>query len=83
MNATPHRTKYEINQGSFTTDDGESYTSYGITAFHLANGTKTILKQIEDISTDYNFVNELVSKFNKFDLHIEHFLDVVTDETDT
>ncbi len=80
MNITYRRTSYELNKGSFTTDDGHNYISYGINAFKIEKGIKIILDRMDDISPDFNFVNDLASKFNRFDLHIEHFRDVISDE---
>ena len=57
----------------------KKYTCYGIVALIILNNTKTKIDEILDISTDFKFVKKLVDDFNNYDLHIEHFYDVVYD----
>lgn len=79
MSTENEQTFYEMTRHSFITEDDVSYTAYGIRAFAIENGNKVKLDEVLDVSTDLEFVSGLVEKFNRFDLHREHFRDVVYD----
>ncbi len=53
--------------------------TYGISAFIIKDDAKVKADEVLDVSTNLNFVKQLVEKFNQFDLHIEHFRDVLYD----
>lgn len=73
---------YETTKGDFTTGDNERYIAYGIRAYKMNGNAKVKLDEFDDISVDYEFVNNLADTFNKEDLHIEHFRDVIFDAVD-
>ena len=64
-------TKSELNP--------ENPITYGIVAFTVKNDVKIKTDEVLDVSPNLNFVKQLVEKFNQFDLHIEHFRDVLYD----
>ncbi len=57
----------------------ETPITYGIVAFIVKDNTKIKADEVLDVSPNLNFVKQLVEKFNQFDLHIEHFRDVLYD----
>lgn len=73
---------YETSKGDFTTEDNERYTAYGIRAYKINGKSKVKLDEINDISVDYEFVNNLANTFNEEKLQIEHFRDVIYDSID-
>lgn len=82
MNKMNDKVYYETTEGLFTNDEAENYTAYGILAYKFIGKSKVKLDEVDDISDDYEFVNNLTDKFNTSDLHIEHFRDVIYDAVD-
>lgn len=78
MNQETKSVLYEIMQEK-KNFEGKDYDVYGIVAYVVESDNKIKLDEVSDISSDINFVQELINKFNTFDLHIEHFHDVVYD----
>ena len=72
------KTLFEITESTSKYNDATCIV-YGIKAFTLEANTKITLDEVLDVSSNLNFVKQLVEKFNRFDLHIEHFRDVLYD----
>ncbi len=73
-----NKTLFEITESTSEYND-TTCIIYGIKAFTLEANTKITLDEVLDVSSNLNFVKHLVEKFNHFDLHIEHFRDVLYD----
>lgn len=79
ISTTNEKVYYETTEGSFTNEENECYIVYGIRAYKFHDEEKVELDEIDDISDDYDFVKRLTATFNREDLRIEHFRDVVYD----
>lgn len=73
-----NKTLFEVTK-SVLENNNEGCTVYGIKAFALDANNKITLDEVLDVSSDLEFVKQLVEKFNHFDLHIEHFRDTLYD----
>ncbi len=69
---------FEITE-STSEHENSPCTVYGIQAVTFHAGNRIKLDEVPNVSVNLNFVEKLVEKFNQFDLHIEHFRDVLYD----
>lgn len=67
---------FSVTCDEFTSENGERYISYGISA---KSAWGTYLDEIKDVSTDREAVAELVSKLNRMSVSVTHLKDVVED----
>lgn len=67
---------FSMSCGEFTSEEGERYISYGISA---KSAWGTPLDEIKDVSTNRRIVTELVSKLNRMNVSVLHLKDVVED----
>lgn len=70
---------YTLTSTERSTDDQISYTAYGIAVLAVSENTADKVDEIVDVSTDARLVEEMVCKFNRFELHPVHFRDAVYD----
>ena len=66
---------YDICRGTELIESAEIF-EYGIVCKDRQN---TVVEKIENISTEYDFVAQLVSKLNEGEVEACHFLDIVED----
>ena len=67
--------RYKLISSTFTTEEGEKYTGYGI-AYDCGGEIRTIA---EDISVDRGLVEDIISRCNKFEAAPEHAADIIYD----
>ncbi len=77
MNKSKNNPIYELTQTNITNEDGFQYEAYGIRAVNPINAS--VVDEIQDISTAYEFVMDLISIMTTLDVRIEHFRDIVFD----
>ena len=70
---------YVVTSTEVSNEDNLSYTAYGIAAFCITKEDAVKLDQITDVSTNFHLVHNMAEDFNRYDLHLEHFRDVVYD----
>lgn len=70
---------YALTITELTTEDHIPYTAYGITVWSVHGNITGKLDEIVDVSTDARLVKDMVTKFNRFELHPVHFRDAVYD----
>ena len=73
-----NKTVFEVTE-SVSENDNSHCIVYGIQAVTFHAGNKIKLDEVPNVSVNLNFVEQLVEKFNQFDLHIEHFRDALYD----
>lgn len=69
--------QYSVEEETFYSKEIGTYKTYGIKCT-VNNGSKCI-RLISDVSTDKEFVLNLVNQFNKLRLNEIHFSDAVLD----
>ena len=65
---------YSLCKDVGISENGEAYLTYGIKVF-----CKEGVKLIEDVSTDYYFVESIVDKFTKLKLDPVHIYEAIQD----
>jgi len=71
--------RYRIVSEVLASYDCDRHTAYGIQAVFEYENTSVVYDTVRDISTDRSQVEEMVEKFNNFELHPLHFLDAIED----
>ena len=70
---------YTLTTTKLSTEDHIPYTAYGIAVVSGSESIDDKIDEIVDVSTDVSVVEEMVSKFNRFELPPVHFRDAVYD----
>lgn len=74
----PHAARYEILTSRLT-QDGVDYLSYGIRCMGNREGTWVQLDAVQDISFQREVVADLADLFNRRNLSVLHFREVIWD----
>lgn len=74
----PHAVRYEILTSRLT-QDGVDYLSYGIRCMGNREGTWVQLDAVQDISFQREVVADLADLFNRRNLSVLHFREVIWD----
>ena len=67
---------YALNSTTVQVEDNPAVTSYGITC--LCGNVE--LERITDISPDKSKVEQMINKYNRYDLDPKHLLDLIEEE---
>ncbi len=59
--------------------DLDDYTAYGLQLYHCRNNQRLLIANIDDISTNQQFVEQLAMRFTLYQLSPIHFYDAVYD----
>lgn len=77
MAADSKKLKLVLNSGKYTTEDGDTYTGYGFTAF-TSDPPREIFS-IEDLSVHEDEVRILMRSILDYDVSVTHFQDLIDD----
>ena len=70
---------YKVNEKVLIDLEGQKYTTYGIDCYELEDCIEKLVLQIIDISTKFDFIKNIVERFNEMGVSTIHIFDLIDD----
>lgn len=68
---------YAVNKKKLVCHDKAEYETYGLVCIGIKNGFSYVLAEINDVSTDFEYVKKLSAHFTTNQLSHEHIYDAL------